>query len=421
MIVVQRLPRGFQLYVITVILAAVSLLWVLLTSVHWKAWPELLMLMTLITVASMFPVPNPRGGYITPTQTLMYVLLSVQTPGAALLVAGSAYAIGHAITRRWVPWRAIYNGSQMGLSVALASLVFHLAGGSPQKPGIVSLLLPLIMASFVHQISNNFFVASFSSRLRGVPLLATWFDELKDFLWSNLLTVPAAALLSILYVSVHPAMVLFFLASLPVQRWALELYLQQRRIYDQAIDSLVVAIDANFPQGAGHSRRVALIAATMARRMRLPDLEVEMIRLAALVHDVGMIGLEEFLQPDSLSPSLPARLREHVTIGAEVAKEFPQQEVGEIVLYHHEHYDGSGYPRGLKGGQIPLGARIVAVAETFDSMVSGGLPYAERISAEEAVRSVQEQAGKTLDPRAVTAFLESVEAGELKALENASN
>ena len=415
MLVVQRLPKGFQFYVVAVVLAAVALLWALLTNIRWEEWPELLMFAVLITVASMFPVPNPRGGYITSTPTLMYVLLSVQTPGAALLVAGSAYAVGHAISRSWVPWRTIYNGAQMGLSVALGSLIFHLAGGSAQRPGIVSFLLPLILASLVHQISNNFFVASFSSRLRGVPLLATWLVELKDFLWSNLLSVPAAALLSILYVSVHPATLLIYLASLPVQRWAIELYVQQRQIYDQAIDSLVVAVDANFPQGAGHSRRVASIAEMIARRMKLSDLEVETIGLGALVHDVGMIGLDEILEPMNVqSSSLLGRLREHVTIGAEVAKEFPQREVGEIVLYHHENYDGSGYPRKLRGGQIPFGARIVAVAEAFDSMVSGGFPYTEGISAERAVRVVQEQAGKSLDPRVVDAFLAAVEAGELR-------
>src|SRR2546428_13039630 len=102
MLVVQLLHKGFQFYIVAVVLAAVALLWALLTSIRWEEWPELLMFAVLITVASMFPVPNPRGGYITSTPTLMYVLLSVQTPGAALLVAGSAYSGGHAIFRRLV-------------------------------------------------------------------------------------------------------------------------------------------------------------------------------------------------------------------------------------------------------------------------------------------------------------------------------
>ncbi len=418
MLSVQRLPKTFQFYVIAVILAASALLWALLPGVRWEAWPGLLMFMVLITVASMFPVPHPRGGYVTSTPTLMYVLLSVHDPGAALLVAGSAYAVGHALSRGWVPWRAIFNGAQMGLSVALAGLAFHLVGGTPRDPGIVSFLLPFVLASLVHHASNNFFVSSFFSQLRRTPFLVPWIAEVRDFLLSNLLSVPAAALLSILYVSVHPATLLLYLASLPVQRWAVELYIQQRQISNQAIDSLVVAIDANFPQGAGHSRRVADIAAAIAGRMKLSALEVEAIELGALLHDVGMIGLDDIDDPGgALNLSSLERLRQHVIIGADVAREFPRGDVGEMVLYHHENYDGSGYPRGLKGSQIPLGARIVAVAEAFDSMVSGGFPYTEKIPPSRAIQMVQEQGGRVLDPRVVDAFLASIDAGDLKLLQ----
>src|SRR2546427_12488724 len=101
------------------------------------------MFMILITVTSTFPIPHPRGGIVTSTTTLMYVLLSVQQPVLALLVAGSAYAIGHAMSRGWVPWRTFFNGSQMGISVGLAALVFRLLGGSPQAPGVRRSCCPL--------------------------------------------------------------------------------------------------------------------------------------------------------------------------------------------------------------------------------------------------------------------------------------
>lgn len=414
MINVQKLPRGLQLYVVAVVIAATVLLWGLFTRIHWEEWPELLMFMVLITLASMFPVPNPRGGYVTSTPTLMYVLLSVHAPGAAFLVAGTAYAIGHSISRGWVPWRAIFNGAQMGFSVFLAALTFHLVGGSPRNPGVVSFLLPFAAASLVHQLSNNFFVSSFFSRLRSAPLLTTWLADVRDFLWSNLLSIPAAALLSVLYVSVHPATLFLYLASLPVQRWAIELYIQQKQIYDQAIDSLVVAIDANFPQGAGHSRRVANIAASTARRLKLSDLEVEAIELGGLLHDVGMIGLEDTAARPAgeLNAASMEKLRRHVSIGAEVVREFPRQDISDLVLYHHENYDGSGYPRSLRGNEIPLGARIVAVAEAFDSMVSGGFPYEEKISPAHAIRTIREQAGSAFDPRVVDAFIAAMEALE---------
>ncbi len=406
MLTTQRLPRNFQLYVLAVVFAASVLVWASAVRIRWQTWPELLMFMVLIAVASMFPIPNPRGGYVTTTTTLMYVLLCVHEPGSALLVAGTGYAIGHAISRGWVPWRTLFNGAQMGISVGLAGTVFRLVGGSPSNPGLVPFLLPFALASLVHQASNNFFVTSFFGRLRSTRWLGTWLIEVKDFLWSNLLTVPTAALLAILYVFVHPVTLFLYLVSLPAQRWAAQLYLQQRRIYNQAIDSLVLAIDANFPQGAGHSRRVADLGSSIARKMRLPDPEVEAVELGGLLHDVGMIGLDDLLDSEAgLQPGLVERARQHVVIGAEVASELPRRDVSEIVLHHHECYDGSGYPGGLRGPKIPIGARIVAVAEAFESMTVGGFPYKERILPSEAARVIRMQAGQTFDPQVVEAFL----------------
>ena len=406
MLTAQRLPRDFQLFIVAVVLAAAVLLWLFTQGIRWQAWPELLLFVVLIAVTSMFPIPNPRAGYFTSTTALMYVLLSVQEPISAVLVAGSAYAIGHATSRGWVPWRTFFNGAQMGISVGLAALVFRLLGGSPQAPSVTSFLLPLALASLVHQASNNFFVTFFFGRLRQTPWFRTWFMEFKDSLSSNLLTIPSAALLAILYVFVHPATLLLYLVSLPAQRWAVQLYLQQRQIYKQAIDSLVVAIDANFPQGAGHSRRVADLAAALARKIRLPDPDVEAIELGGLLHDVGMIGLDElfdYTMPLD-SPALE-KIRQHVLMGAEVAGELPRRDVSEIVKHHHENYDGSGYPKGLKGAQIPVGARIVAVAEAFESMTAGGVPYPGRLPASEAIEAVRRQSGQAFDPQVVDAFL----------------
>src|SRR5437667_11343920 len=342
MLTTQRFPKDFQLFITVVVFAAAAIIWVFGAEIRWQEWPELLMFMILITVTSTFPIPHPRGGIVTSTTTLMYVLLSVQEPVSALLVAGSAYAIGHAMSRGWVPWRTFFNGSQMGISVGLASLVLRLVGGSPHAPGVLSFLLPLTLGSRVDQATDDFFVTFYFGRLRQTPWFQTWLLEFKDSLSSNLLTIPSAALLAILYVFVHPATLLLYLVSFPAQRLAVQLYLQQRQIYNQAIDSIVLAIDASFPQGAGHSRRVADLASALARKMRLPDPDVEAIESGALLHDVGMIGLEEFIESATQHDSAAIeRIQQHVLMGAEIAGELPRRDVSEIVMRHHENYYGS--------------------------------------------------------------------------------
>jgi putative nucleotidyltransferase with HDIG domain len=162
-----------------------------------------------------------------------------------------------------------------------------------------------------------------------------------------------------------------------------ELYLQHRRLFGQAIGSLVLAVDASFPQGKGHSRRVADIAVSTARELGLTDSVVDGIEIAALVHDVGMIGLDETFESNEIGDS--SKFLEHVRVGAEVAREIPRRDVGDIVLYHHERFDGTGY-LGLKGSQIPLGARIVALAEAVEPLIRSSPPSSGDSLDESVVR-----------------------------------
>ncbi|MBI4278351.1 MAG: HD domain-containing protein [Armatimonadetes bacterium] len=269
----------------------------------------------------------------------------------------------------------------------------------------------------VHQLTNNFFTGFFFSRLRGTPLLATWLAWVRDVFWSNVLTIPLAIILTTLYLRVHPVGLLAFLVSLPFQRQALRLYVERRSIYAQAVDALVVATDVNFPQAKGHARRVADTATAICREMGLPDTVTETVELGALLHDVGMIGLDDLLENlANLTEEEKGKLRDHVLIGADIARELPRPDIAQIVLLHHEHYDGSGYPRGLRGEGIPLGARIVAVAEVYESMVVGGFPYARPRPPAEVLRAIGQGAGTAFDPRVVQAFTRAVASGALAGL-----
>lgn len=400
----RKLPIDVEVFIAAIMIAAAILVWALTPEVAWHAWPELLLFLILITLAPVFPIPDARGGYITAAGILLYVLVALHGPGAALVVAWPAFAVGSALSRGWIPWRILSNGARQGISVAAAGLGFRLVGGSAGSPSLQTLLLPLLVAVLIHEAVNNLLVSFYFSRVRGTPVLQTWFQDMRDTTFSNLLSVPTAALLILLYVSVSPAILVIYLISLPLQRRVLHLLFQRKQLFDQTIDSLVLAIDANFPQGRGHSRRVANIAVAVARNLNLPDQAVEGIELAGLVHDVGLIGLDEVLaaSPDS---SEMARLRDHARIGAEMVRELPRRDVVSIVLHHHERFDGTGYPIGLKGEDIPIGARIVAIAEVFDSLLSGGFRDGHSLPPSEAVKRIEGEAGRAFDPRVVEAFV----------------
>lgn len=171
------------------------------------------------------------------------------------------------------------------------------------------------------------------------------------------------------------------------------------------LKQLAAGLEARHPSMRGHSRRVARHAAAIARRMGLPREQVARIRTAAAVHDIGKVGVPPALidKVGALSEAELAKVREHAALGAHMAAELGDEELARIVRHHHERVDGRGYPDELAGEDIPLGARIVAVADTFDAVTSSR-PYRSGRRHKEALVLLGAAAGTQLDAAAVRAF-----------------
>ncbi len=169
---------------------------------------------------------------------------------------------------------------------------------------------------------------------------------------------------------------------------------------------LAAALEAQDPYLAGHSRRVARHAVGIARRMHLPAEQVRTIRTAALLHDVGKLRLPRELlhKPTRLSNEEFERAKHHAEAGAVMASGLAERELSAIIRHHHERFDGSGYPSGLAGEAIPLGARIVAVSDTFDAITSAR-PYRPAAAHRVALDRLRAASGHQLDPAVVRAFI----------------
>ena len=173
--------------------------------------------------------------------------------------------------------------------------------------------------------------------------------------------------------------------------------------------SLAGAIDAKDPYTKGHSTSVSRYSEALARAINLPENEVERITLGALLHDVGKIGIPEHIlkKPDRLSDDEWAIMKQHPVIGAEKVL-MPNEALRDlipIVKYHHEHIDGTGYPNRLKGDEIPLAAKIVAVADAFHALISDR-PYRKGLSLDVACNILQEGAGKQWDTNLIRKFIQ---------------
>ncbi|MBN1551235.1 HD domain-containing protein [bacterium] len=180
-----------------------------------------------------------------------------------------------------------------------------------------------------------------------------------------------------------------------------------RELFKGSVESLTAAIDAKDPYTRGHSRRVTTISLLIGKQLDLPKDQMEELEISAMMHDIGKIGIDDAIlkKPGMVTEEELNVLKEHPKLGALIMKPIPQ--LGNMIngmLHHHERWDGTGYPEGLKGEEISVYGRIIAVADTFDAMTSDR-PYQETHSFEHTRDQISEWRGTRYDPAVVDAFL----------------
>ncbi len=191
---------------------------------------------------------------------------------------------------------------------------------------------------------------------------------------------------------------------------------ENKALFMGSIQMLAGAVDEKDPYTRGHSDRVTRYSLLIAKEMGLDPGFQEILRVSAQLHDVGKIGIEDRIlkKPGALTPEEFEIMKTHTTKGANILRPVPQlREMLPGIELHHEALNGRGYPYGLKGDEIPLLARVIAVADTFDA-VTTNRPYQKAHEAKEALRIIQNLSGQRLDPRAVTALLAVYERGEIR-------
>jgi len=183
----------------------------------------------------------------------------------------------------------------------------------------------------------------------------------------------------------------------------------------RVVEALVNAMEAKSPYLRGHSHRVAALAASLATELRLPDEEIEAIRLAGTLHDVGKIGVREAVldKPGRLTPDEFAHVKEHVAVGLHILAPLPHLAlIMDYIAHHHERIDGSGYPAGLSGDAITLGGRILAAADALDALTSPRA-YRDALSLEAAIAKLESLGTRGICPTVLPALLRLVSRGQV--------
>ncbi len=427
-----RLPWVSKAYIAIVVAAGVM---AVSRSVHDLAVADngwswvLLAVLTLISGSATIKLPA-LPATITVSETFVFssVLLFGSAAGTvtvaldALVISFWSYRKGHPL------YKIIFNLFALPLTIWLAShLFFYQSGIEPmfhhgldgQGFAIRPILFPLFVLACTYFLLNSWIITFAIALERHTPAYPLWRDH---FAWLSLNYFGGASVAALLvsytrdldYTSLALILpiivVLYFTFSTSMGRVAdANAHLEQLNgLYMSTIETLAMAIDAKDQITHGHIRRVQTYAVGLAKRLGVAEASlIQAVEAAALLHDMGKLAVPEYIlnKPGPLTPAEFDKMKLHASVGADIlsAIEFPYPVVP-IVRHHHENWNGTGYPDGLAGADIPIGARILSVVDCFDALTSDR-PYRPRLSDSEALEILVQRRGTMYDPLVVDVFV----------------
>jgi diguanylate cyclase (GGDEF)-like protein/putative nucleotidyltransferase with HDIG domain len=420
----RHLPLTARLYISTVVALGLVLLVVRIPDASFSQPLLFFVLLGLSSLTAALKVQLPllkSGSTMSVSYAVDFASLLLIGPHLTMLVAaGSALSQCTLNAKERNPLhRTLFSVASLIITVQGAGLAFHLLGATGSAMPLTALARPLVGAATVYFLLNTCLVAAAIALSTRAPILATWNN---NFLWSapSYFVGAGTAALAAWFVEhagywVAP----FTFAPLYLTYRTYKVYMgriedEQRHVQQTSdlhlatIEALARAIDAKDQTAQMHIRRVQVYAAGLAKASGLSDAEIQGVKTAALLHDIGKLAVPEHIlsKPGPLTQEEFQKIRIHPQVGAEIiaAVPFPYP-VAPLILSHHERWDGRGYPQGLAGENIPIGARILTIVDYYDA-VTTERPYHKALTCESAVGLLKHEAGRALDPRLVPTFIE---------------
>ena len=431
-----RRPAWSYFYLGLVVLAGTFFVADALRRVIAEAPPPSWVLLAALTWASgMFALRVPGASvFVSVSETFVFSSVIFFGPGPAVLTVAADGLLSSLRQAGRRLDRTLFNIAEPALSVGVAA---HLYAALPGVTPLAAathrhgdLFVPVAVLATVYLVLNT-----------GLTLLAVASDgQASTTVWRRHLSwvvmsyYGSASVALLVGLSAHeltwvglatlvPLVLIIYLAfrvSIRQTEEANRHLTQLNRLYLATVESLAMAIDARDQTTHGHLRRVQVRALALARALGIQDeVELKALEAAALLHDMGKLAVPDYIlnKPGRLTPGEYERIKLHSVVGAEIlaAVDFPYPVVP-IVRHHHENWDGSGYPEGLAGDAIPIGARFLSAIDCYDALTSNR-PYRRALSHEEAVNIVLERRGRMYDPAVVDAFVRLAAAADVFRVE----
>lgn len=383
-------------------------------------------LLTLVTVLliSRIDIGIPKtSSKITITDTFLFisVLLYGTFPSVVLAgLDGTFASLPFKNKRRVVPFNVAVLSLSMFVSSTVVGEVF--VSLEARKTDLSLLFVAAGLLALIHYILNSGIVSILAALRRRRSLVQTWTES---FLLTSLSYFAGAIAACLIIKLIDTVSFYAFIVAVPIiaiTYFSYKVYLdnldasnrhaeQVADLHLRTIEALAIAIDAKGEVSHDHVHRVQVYSTGLARIFGLSDAEIESLKAGALLHDIGKLAVPDYIlnKPGPLTTAEFDKMKVHTIVGAEILERvgFPYPVVP-VVRHHHERWDGRGYPDGLKGEQIPITARILAVCDCFDA-VREDRQYRKAMTREQALQILREGSGTVFDPKVIGAFLEHLD------------
>ncbi|HHX28193.1 MAG: HD-GYP domain-containing protein [Bacillota bacterium] len=390
--------------------------WVLLTNFPtFRSSSELaeyLFMFILVAIGEVAPVTIPRGsGTVSVSPPMNYTVTVLCGPAAGIWVNALATLRKRDFSGQ-VPLKLVlFNRGMLAISMFMFSKAYAAMGGHFGTLEWPRGYVAFLTAAIVDTLCNALQFSVYFSLDSGMSLRGVWRLNIQWSLPSMLALYPLGILMILVAQEAGPFLLTLFYLPLLTMKYSLTKYIELRLAYHEMAGALSNAIDARDAYTRGHSERVAEYAALLAKGLKLTEDRIEMIRYVGLLHDVGKIGIRDAIMKKQGTYTYEEyeEMKKHSVMGSQMLEGMKFIGKGQDwVKHHHERWDGRGFPDGLKGEEIPLEARIIACADSFDAMTTDR-PYKAKLTILEAKEELARCAGTQFDPEVVKAMLKVVD------------
>jgi len=405
----KPLPLSAKLYLILIDLSAATVLAFAVFQIQNEPtlWISILLVGVAIAMLDLFPI-IVFGDFIemTISNTVKFAAVLLFPPATAIFASFLGTLIGEVPVKR-IWYKKLFNISEMTLTWAAVAWVYFLLNDQQSDfLGSFRNVMAITLAGLTDFVVNSLLVSLVISLAARLPFRYVWSQNFSKVILHDLSMVPLGTFLAILW-RFNPLSVPLAALPLVVVRHAYQVALQLQTQTRDALIAMMRVIDERDQHTGDHSEKVSFYARITAEALKLDQEEIDVIAQAALLHDLGKVGMrnEILFNPNILDPAERKDAEKHAEIGGVLLAKFPLFERGAgLVRHHHERYDGGGYPDKLKGNAIPIGARIISVADSFQAMTEDR-PYRRAMNQEIAVQRLRDSSGSQFDPRVVDAFV----------------